>query len=187
MSKYFDFIVKNIIWKKAVLLSLPFVLFNTLINFSSFGVPGLLEITGGPNILDFEFCYDYEAAYKILTGLGIRGREFYLARIVPIDIFYPLSYMLIFTVWIALLLKHLKISSKFTYLLCAPPFAMIFDWIENIGIIIMLKKYPNLPKWAVFQSSSSSLFKFIFTLTSMAIIVVLLILYLIKIRKIKTK
>jgi Na+/glutamate symporter len=149
MRKSLDLIIQKATWKKAVIFSLIFVFFYILINPSGIGVAGLLKITGGANILDFEFGYTHEGAYKILTELGEKGREFYLTRIVPLDFPFPLSYMLFYAVWTALLLKHTALKKWCKYTILFSFFAMLFDWIENIGIIIMLTHYPDLPAWAV--------------------------------------
>ena len=151
-----------------------------MINFSDVGVAGLLRTTGGANILDSEFGYSTDKAYQMLTALGGEGRSFYLTKILPIDFPFPFAYMLCYVGWIALLIKHSTTKKLCKYLLLAPVLAMLFDWIENVGIIAMLKHYPNLPTWAVTTASTAGMLKTIFTVSSMAIILTLLIVFLIK-------
>jgi hypothetical protein len=177
MGKYIDLILEKATWKKGIIFSIIFAFFYTLINFTGIGVSGLLKITGGPNILDFEFGYTHEDAYRILAELGEGGRRFYLTKIVPIDFPFPLSYMLFYAVWTALLLKRIlcyrkvrcqgchlppEFSKWYKYTLLLPFFAMLFDWIENIGIITLLNKYPNLPAWAVFEASIGGILKIVY-------------------------
>ena len=153
--------------------------FLVLINYSGIGVAGLLKISGGNNILDFEFGFDHEKAYGMLTALTTEGRTFYLTKILPLDFPFPFSYMLCYASWIALLIKHTKIEKWCKYLLFIPLVAMLCDWIENIGIIAMLNGYPNLPSWAVSLASTAGMIKFIFTIGSIAAICILFVVFII--------
>jgi len=163
--------------KKAILFSILFAGSYILINFTGIGVASLLKITNGANILDFEFGYSQEMAYQMLTALGTEGRAFYLSRIVPMDFPFPFTYMLCYAGWITLLLKLNTLKAWSKYLLFIPVFAMLFDWLENLGIIVMLWNYPNLPAWAVYTASGSGMLKTVFTVGSIATIVVLLIIF----------
>ena len=173
-------IIQKASLKKAILFTILFVAFYVIINFSGIGVAGLLEITGGANILDFEFGYTYEEAYGILTALGVEGRIFYLTKISPIDFPFPFTYMLFYAGWIALLAKHTLSKEWCKYLLLVPVLAMLFDWIENIGIITMLNNYPNLPSWAVLIASVGGILKTSFTAGSTVLIGILFIMFIIQ-------
>jgi len=113
-----------------------------LINYTGIGVTGLLQITNGANILDFEFGYTASKAYDLLTALGNDGRSFYIMKILPLDFPFPFTYMLCYAGWIALMGKYTIPKSALKIHLAAPVLAMLFDWIENIGILAMLKNYP---------------------------------------------
>jgi len=178
MNKFLDAIIHKASWKKAAIFTLLFATFFVLINFSGTGVAGLLRITNGANILDFEFGYTYEEAHNMLTVMGAEGREFYLTRILPIDFPFPLSYMLFYAGFTALLIKHTAPHKQCKYLLFVPLLAMICDWIENIGIITMLNSYPNLPEWSVALASIMGMLKTVFTVGSILIIAGLLIVFI---------
>ena len=177
MSNITNKIIKNATWGKTILSAVLFLTFLLLINVSGIGVAGLLRITDGVNILDFEFGYTYEQAYDILTAMGAEGRSFYLTRIVPLDFPFPFSYMLFYTGCIAILIKKsaCNITSIHRYIFLVPLLAMIFDWIENIGIIVMLNNYPYLPGWAVILSSISGMFKMVFIVLNIVVIGILLV------------
>lgn len=172
--------IEKMTWKKALLFTGVFVALYILINYTAIGVAGLLQITNGANILDFEFGYSTAEAYDLLTALGEQGRSFYLTRIIPIDFPFPFTYMLFYAGWIALLVKNTVPNSKAKYFLIVPILAMLFDWIENIGIIAMLRNYPSLPVWAVTTSSVSGMLKTIFTVSSIAIIAILFVVFMIR-------
>ena len=178
VSDKLDRIVYAASWKKTVLFTALFAILYIVINFSPIGVAGLLNITGGANILDFEFGFTYEEANRILTALGEEGRTFYLTRILPLDFPFPFSLMLACVGIIALLIKHIASEKPYRYLIFIPVLLMLFDWIENIGIIILLNNYPSLPTWAVSLASISGILKHIFTYSSIVAIGVLLSIFL---------
>jgi hypothetical protein len=173
-------IIKKISWIKAALFTVIFAVLYIVINFSGIGVAGLLKITDGANILDFEFGYTHDEAYEMLTALGSEGRAFYLTKIVPMDFPFPFAYMLCYAGWIALLLQHINPKTLYRYLLFVPILAMLFDWIENVGIIAMLRNYPSIPAWAAFAASFSGILKSSFTVGSIGIIAVFIIILIYK-------
>jgi len=175
LNSFLNTIIQKATWKKATVFTLLFAALYVLINFSGIGVAGLLRITDGANILDFEYGYTYDKAYNMLTALGIEGRAFYQTRILPIDFPFPFSYMLFYSGFIALLIKHIRPSKLLGYLLFIPVLAMLSDWIENIGIISMLSNYPALPDWSVSLASTMGMLKTSCTIGSIAIIVGLFI------------
>ena len=158
-----------------------FVLMFGLINYSGIGVAGLLKITGGANILDFEFGYSTARAYSVFESLGNEGRAFYLARILPLDFVFPLSYMAFYFAWIALLQRHVFGHQKMvSSLLLIPIFAMLFDWAENLGVLMMLHRYPTVLGGVCAVSSAMTILKFVGTMLSIGTIAALLIMVLMK-------
>ena len=180
MNKNDSQIIQKATWKKVVLFTVLAVFFLILINYSSIGVAGLLKITDGANILDFEFGYNQEEAYQMLTALGTDGRLFYLTTLLPLDVLFPFASMLFFAGWIALLIKYTSGKYWYKYLLLIPILAMLFDWMENVGIIAMLISYPDLPAWAVYLASISGMLKTIFIAGNIIVIGLLLIMFLVK-------
>lgn len=173
-------IIEKQTWKKTIIASVLFAALYILINFTAVGVAGLLQLTGGANILDFEFGYTTDKALAMLTALGEQGRVFYLTKIIPIDFPFPLSYMLFYASWIALLAKRIAPRGRIKYLLMVPFLATVFDWIENIGIISMLNNYPSLPGWAVVTASAAGILKTICTIASIMAIAFLFVAILVK-------
>ncbi|MCL2812397.1 MAG: hypothetical protein FWD25_11010 [Clostridia bacterium] len=175
MNKFLNMVIRKTSWKTASLFTVLFIVLFVLINYSGIGVSGLLRITGGANILDFELGYTQEKAYDMLTALGTEGRAFYLTKIMPLDFPFPLAYMLFYVGWIALLLQQAATKAWCKHLLFVPVLAMVFDWIENIGIITMLRHYPNLPSWAVVTASTFGLLKMAFVGGSLAVMLALFV------------
>jgi len=175
-----DNLISKATLKKAIIFTAIFAAMYALINASGVGVAGLLKITGGANILDFEVGYTYEQAKGLLTALGAEGRSFYLTRILPLDFLFPFSYMLFYTGWIALFLKYITVREWMKFALVLPGLNMLFDWIENIGIIAMLRSYPDLPEFAVYTSSIAGTVKMTLAAANIALICIFFVLFLVK-------
>ena len=60
------------------------------------------------------------------------------------------------------------------------PLRMLLDWIENAGIITMLKYHPNLPVWAAGTVSIAGMLKTIFAVSNMAVMLASVVVFLIK-------
>jgi len=175
---YLDKIIQNASSKKAILFTTLFITFFVTINFSPIGFAGLQQIVDGARILDFEFGFTYEVAQEILTALGDEGRAFYLRSLILLDTPFPITVMLALVSYISLLLKHTSVKKMIRYLLIIPVLFMLFDYIENIGIIIMLINHPNLPRWAVMMSSISGMLKYISSAVSVVAVVALFVVFL---------
>ncbi|MGN1170248.1 MAG: hypothetical protein ACI4SZ_01210 [Lachnospiraceae bacterium] len=137
-------LVNRMTARKACAETVVFIVLLWLIDYSPVGVAGLLQVTGGANILDFESGYTVDYAYGMLEALGEAGRSFHLTKIMPLDIFFPVGLMIFLTSWMSLLLKRLTSDGSVLRLL--PLIAvvnMLLDWSENIGITLMLLNYPE--------------------------------------------
>lgn len=173
IKSYCETYVETITWKRMLFATVLFFLLTYIIDYSPIGVDGLLQITGGANILDFEKSYPPDKAYLILKNLGEAGRHFYLTLIMPTDIFFPISFMFFNTCWISLFLKHLTNSGNlFRLLPLLAVFNMLCDWGENIGITAMLLNYPKRLSAVCYISSTITTVKFICVLLLVILLLV---------------
>lgn len=157
-----EMIINEATIRKALLVTGLYIIVFYIINFSSIGVKGLLEVTNGANILDFQNGYSVEQAYNMLTQLGEAGRAFYKNKILPLDYIFPIGNMLLYVSWMSFSLKRFKgVKIYFKGLLLIPVIAMVADWIENICITIMLYYYPVTLNGICKVSSTSTNIKFI--------------------------
>ncbi len=89
--------------------------------------------------------YSYEHAISLLETLGEVGRSVYLFQQLPVDFVYPglfaISYALFLT-W--LFAKSFEPNSKIFFLVLVPVLGGLFDYLENIGIILMINAFPNI-------------------------------------------
>lgn len=137
-------IIEKVTVKKSIIATLIFFVMLWLIDYSPIGIAGLLKVSNGVNILDFETRYTADFAYSWLDSMGQAGRTFHLTRVMPLDILFPPSFMLFMFCWLSLLLqKTTKSNSKFCLIVLLPPVYMLLDWTENIGITAMLMNFPE--------------------------------------------
>jgi len=91
---------------------------------------------------------------KLLTTLGAAGRECYLTVQLPLDFVYPALFALTFSslvVWAAK--KYGFTWSKIFWLALLPLVAGLFDYAENVGIVLMLTRYPEVSEGLVQTAS----------------------------------
>lgn len=171
-----DSYVNSMTTWKACAATIVFAVLLWVIDFSPIGVTGLLQVTGGANILDFEAGYTVDQAYGMFEALGEAGRSFHLTKIMPLDIFFPIGLMLFLTSWLSLLLKNLTgDGSVLRFLPLVAVVNMLLDWSENIGITLMLVNYPKRLETVCRITSSVSAVKMVCVKTAVVVLLVLFV------------
>ncbi len=145
-------------------------------------IPKLLQFSNGIKILDImPFGYSYAYVTQLFTELRKEGKNFYLYRQIPIDMVYPFLFGLsYFYIMVYFLQKIDRWKSPYIYLSLLPFIGALFDYFENIGIILMLKNYPNLTPSVVQLNSFFTISKSIFTTLFFISLIVVLIIFSIK-------
>ena len=129
---------------KAVIVSLLITnVFYGILLFHT--IPELNNYSGGMKILDVKpMGYSAEYAKLLLEKLGTDGRNKYLNKQIPVDMVYPLMFAISYSLLLTYLLKKtFHFQSNIYHLSILPVFAGLFDYLENIGIAIMLYEYPG--------------------------------------------
>ncbi len=168
-------IERNISGKKVLGL---FILTNLVYTFMlTVTIPKTMEFSNGMKLLDMmPTGYDLNYVNELFNSLGEIGRQTYLINQIPVDMIYPLLFGLTYSLLLAYFLKKLnKLTPPFTYLSLLPIIAGIADYLENIGIIIMLNSYPVLTESTVNVTSVFSLTKSISTSIFFIVLIVILI------------
>jgi len=128
--------------------------------------------------------YDFNYANKLFSALGNTGRETYLTSQIPLDMIYPLLFGISYCLVMAYFLKKInKLNTPYNYLCLLPIIAGIADYLENIGIIIMLTNYPDFTEITANTTSIFSVIKSISTSVFFIALLVILILVGIKLFK----
>ena len=141
-------------------------------------IPKVMSFSGGMKLFDLSpFGYSVEYADALLRSLGMEGRSAYLYAQLPFDMIYPFLFGVTYCLMIAYFLNKLEaLKGPLFYLCCLPVGAGIFDYLENIGIITMLRGYPNNPDYLILTTSSFTIIK---SMLSAAGFMVLIIAWLI--------
>lgn len=139
------FVLTNLIYILMLMYSLPLV--------SSY-VPELVLFDMSP------LGYSYSQAIELLIALGLEGRNTYLSIQLPLDFIYPGLFAVSYSLLITWVFKHyLSNDSKFYLIAFIPIIAGVFDYLENISIIVMLNSYPNISVNLVNISSAFTIVK----------------------------
>ncbi|MBQ1452279.1 MAG: hypothetical protein II473_04720 [Clostridia bacterium] len=110
--------------------------------------PRIERDTEGIKAFDMNsFGYKYEQAQKFLDLIDDEGREIYLKKQLPLDTVYPVLYTTFFE------LAFEKLQGKKKPLIALPLMLYVFDNLENICSVKMLKDRKTTPKLAKFAST----------------------------------
>ena len=100
--------------------------------------------SGGSGPIDLLFSYTPEKAYSMIASYGDEGRTLYRTFAMTGDIIYPVVYSILFSLLISWLFQRgFASNSKMQMLNVIPLGAWLFDWLENINIVMMLSLYPS--------------------------------------------
>ena len=173
-----DLINRNLSGKKILILFiLTSIVYTVMLTIT---IPKVMNFAGGLKLLDM-LPTGYTADYvnSLLNALGSDGRTAYLFQQIPLDLIYPCLFGVTYCLIFAFIIKKLgKENSILFYLSFIPVFAGIFDYLENIGIIILLKSYPDNSTTIsqmtnVFSISKSTLTTIYFLILLIALLVLL--------------
>lgn len=140
------FIQKYATWKSILILMGIMLLFEFL------WFPQFLPKGENARSLDTEIAYNAEDAYEIIGNYTGTMRQRYILGEITLDLVFPMIYTLLFSFLIFFLFKN-------TTLALFPFLQMIFDYLENTGIVIMLSAWPNKMMWLATTTSVFSMVK----------------------------
>lgn len=128
-------------------------------------IPAVLEAAPEMKLFDMSpGGYTIEYAEKLIDAIGADGRRVYLSLQLPIDFIYPGLFAVAYTLLLTWLFKKgFAQESPIFYLALVPAVAGFFDYLENVGIILMLRSFPDLTATTVIFSSICSVIKSLFT------------------------
>jgi hypothetical protein len=162
------------------LVLILFILTNLVYLFMLFvTIPKVTQFADGLKLLDLmPTGYDLEYVNNLFSTLGEQGRYAYLYYQLPVDMLYPglyaVSYCLLF---IYFLKKINRYVARFFYFSLLPVISGISDYIENIGIITLLKQYPNFTEETVAIVNTFSVLKSTTTAFYFIALLIVLIIY----------
>jgi len=172
-----DLIIRNINGKKVLLLFLltNFVYCIMLL----ITIPAVMSFSSGMKLLDMMPMGYYHAYVNTLfTTLGKEGRDAYLFRQLPVDMIYPFLFGISSCLVLAYFLNQIgKLNGPLFYICFIPFFSGLLDYGENIGIITMLKTYPENIKLYSQITNIFTMLKSSCTITYFILLLILLIVF----------
>ena len=134
-------------------------------------IPGIEASTNGIRCFDMNFGYSVETARQFLSLLSADGKSTYLNMQLPLDFVYPAAYCLFFSLMI------IRLCKKVSVLCIVPLLLTVFDYLENISVLIILKSAE--PSQTLIQCASIfTCVKTVLMYLAFLIIIVLLIRYI---------
>jgi len=98
----------------------------------------------GQPMLDLMFGFSPEQAYTIISAYGDDGRSGAIITTAIADSIYPFVYAGLLAMAISWFMNGIPFKNpKWQYLNLLPFAALVFDFVENAGIITMLAGYPE--------------------------------------------
>ena len=142
--------------------------------------PQILALSGGLPILDSRLSYTFAEVEHLFMVLGEQGRQLYTTLQV-LDLIFPLGYGMSMTLALAgVITRLLPKGHPMEKTVFIPILGMIFDYLENITIAILIASYPNLSPLVVNVAGIFTLLKWSFIILALVLLVVLAILALSK-------
>jgi hypothetical protein len=131
-----------------------------------YSIPSVTARAPGMRLFDMSPTgYSPQYAKELLEAIGPEGRNAYLGLQLPLDFVYPALFALTYTLMLVWLFKkRFDSASKWFFIALVPAAAGFFDYMENLGIILMLRSYPGLDPAIVAASSMCSLLKSVLTI-----------------------
>jgi hypothetical protein len=127
-----------------VLLGVYLFMALVVMNYGSNTMNALAGKTIQP--LDLHFSYTSEQVHALFTELNEKGRAFYALFELAADTAYPVVYTLFMCSLIGFGWKKVILAQPPQYwLLLLPLTTFIFDLLENICIVVLLRNYPVMP------------------------------------------
>ena len=95
-------------------------------------------------VIDLTFGFNPQKTLDMVAQYGNAARDYYAQTEMTTDLLYPLVYAFLFGIILTLLFRN-KHHQPFASLNTLPFLCLIFDYAENINIIILLRTFPEQP------------------------------------------
>jgi hypothetical protein len=148
-------------WKSLIIFLAIYISFNGYILKNTENK--INELAGkSVGIIDLTFGFNPQKTLRMTADYGDAARPFYARTELTTDLIYPIDYAFLFGIMLTLLYR----KRPYVWVNILPFICLLFDYLENINIIILLKTYPDqslviailceifkLMKWLTFGTS----------------------------------
>ena len=141
----------------------------------------LSQVYGLKESIDTSLFYNGSELYRTVESYGSEGRAFYIQQRWTFDLIWPIVYFsFIFSVS-ALLYQSIGLSYHNRWILSFSYFAILFDYLENIMVTIVMARFPSPTFLIVDFAGTMTSLKWIFLVISFFVLACLTIIKLIQI------
>jgi hypothetical protein len=153
----------------------------------AFTIPKVMLFADGMKLPDMMPAgYDFEYIKALFTALGDEGRHVYLWQQIPPDLVYPALFALSYSLLLAYFIKKLKPFGSPLFFFCwLPLIGGTADYLENMGIITLLNRFPAITEQTVQLTSMATVIKS--SATTIYFLVLLVVLIAVGIHRVKRK
>jgi len=154
------------------------LLLAVFLSFNAFIFPYFTKLYGLQDhvLLDLQFGFTPEFAHAVLAGYGEYGRHGIMVFTGIVDNIYPLLYGSLLALFISRFKRKADARNNSCQIINLLPFvAVLFDFMENTGILIMIQNYPDQIIPVAWATSFAGMFKWIFLGSSVLILLIFLI------------
>jgi hypothetical protein len=177
IRRLIEFIERRATPKMLIILVMALLPFNVLL-FPLIG--DRLETLSGYRLLDVLFNYSPSDVFTRLEAYGEQGRRLYLIEGWTVDLIYPVVYTLLLAVILTLLLSRaFSPGSPLIRLQLLPFGMMLFDYLENTAVALLLIVFPARPDWLAACASLFTSLKWCFGAFSIAALMVAVVGFLV--------
>ncbi|WP_159086952.1 hypothetical protein [Loktanella sp. Alg231-35] len=107
--------------------------------------------------------YSPQDAAALLEGLGAEGRRYYLSHQIPLDTAYPALLALTLVSVMRWFGQHMPAHRLVRVGIILSVGAALCDYIENLGIVAMILRWPDLSALTIYASSFATIAKSVLT------------------------
>jgi hypothetical protein len=142
LTRFSDYLIRTASGRILIILFVVFILTTSVI-FPL--VSSLIEDPAGElESIDTKLYYSPAEFYEIIEPYGDQGRRVYALSHLTADVLFPLVYAFFFGLLIAFFFQRAFPVDSWVQRLNLVPFGLlIFDLIENLGVVILLLAYPT--------------------------------------------
>lgn len=150
-------------------------------------VPKVMQYANGMKLPDLmPTGYNFEYVNALFASLGAEGRHIYLWQQIPLDLVYPALFALCYSLMLAYFIKKLKPTKSPIFFFCwLPVMGGTADYLENFGVITLLRRFPDITEHTVQLTSLATVIKS--SATTVYFLVLLVVLVAVGIHRIKRK
>jgi len=133
---------------------------------------------------DTSFFYAPEKLFEMADTYEEAGRQAYIHARWTFDLIFPLVYggfLITTTGW--LLGKATSPESKLRWLILVPMIGVVFDYLENTAVSLVMNAYPTRLGWAAFLASGFTLIKWVFVYGGFAVLVAAFVIWLVSLKR----